>query len=77
MSENTKKIQEITYREDDFAIDIIIDAYHIRDPLFVSEKIKEDLNMDVSVSKIVDFLNYTEDFEKESWSINSKQIFYE
>lgn len=60
------------YSDFSFAIDLIIDVYKINNPIIISEKIKEDLDMEISIHQISDYLsiNY-EDFEKE----NQKQYY--
>lgn len=63
------------YKESTFAIDLIKDAYNITDPVEIVDKVNECLNVNVTVSEVIDYLNLEEDIEKESWSINSKYIF--
>lgn len=63
------------YNEKHFCIDLIVDAYKTNKPSFISLKIKEDLNENVSPSEVYDYLNHTEDFEKASNSVAMSDIF--
>jgi hypothetical protein len=65
------------YSEDTFAIDLVRDAYKIKHPVKIAEKVKEVLDIHVSVSQVMDYLNYTEDFESTSNSISMKDLFDE
>lgn len=62
------------YDENIFAIDLIMDAYKITDPFIISQKIKEDLKLDVKISQIISHTN-EEPLQKNIWSINSNEIF--
>jgi hypothetical protein len=62
------------YDENVFAIDLIMDAYKITDPFIISQKIKEDLKLDVKISQIISHTN-EEPLQKNIWSINSNEIF--
>lgn len=55
-----------------FAIDLVVNEYKLSNPILIAEKIKEDLDMEVSIHQISDYLqvNY-EDLEKE----NRKQYY--
>ncbi len=44
------------------AIDLVVDAYKLTNPLEIQEKIEETLGMEVRISTIVDYLNIEEDF---------------
>lgn len=63
------------FSEKSFSIDLISDAYNTVDPVLISKKLKEDLNINLSPNEILDYLNYTEDYEKESYTISMKYIF--
>lgn len=54
-----------TYSEFSFAIDLIMHEYNITNPILIAEKVKEDLDIDLSIHGISDYLalNY-EDLEK-------------
>lgn len=62
------------YDENIFAIDLIMDAYKTTDPFVISQKIKEDLKLDVKISQIISHTN-EEPLQKNIWSINSNEIF--
>lgn len=63
------------YNEKQFAIDMIMDAYGIDNPEEIVKKCKSDLDIKVTTSHVLDYINYTEDFEKKSWTISSREIF--
>jgi len=63
------------YSEKVFAIDIISDIYKTTNPEKIQKESKELLDIYLSISEIKDYFNYTEDFEKESYTISMKQIF--
>ena len=44
------------------AIDLIVDAYNLTNPLEIQEKIEQTLGMEIRISNIVDYLNIEEDF---------------
>jgi len=64
-----------SYYEKYFYIDLICDVYKTNKPSFISIKIKEDLNEDITPNEVYDYLNSTEDFEKASNSISMSEIF--
>ena len=65
------------YSEKSFCIDLISDYYKTSNPEEISQLIERDLNIRVTRNEVVDYLNYQEDYEKESRSIRMKDIFYE
>jgi hypothetical protein len=55
------------YSEFAFAIDLIMEQYKISNPILISEKIQEDLNIDISIHQISDYLSLnSENWERES-----------
>lgn len=63
------------YDEKQFGIDLICSTYKTRKSSVISVKLKEDLDIDATPSEIEDYLNYREDYEKESNSIAMADIF--
>ena len=55
-----------------FAIDIIIEEFKLTNPILISEKIQEDLDMEVSIFQIMDYL----EINQENWEIESQKINY-
>lgn len=64
-----------TYNEKTFGIDLIIDAYNLTNPIEIAATCADELDIQVSINEVSDYLNCKEDYEKESWTINSKEIF--
>ena len=60
------------YPEYIFAIDLVIEEHKITNPILIAEKIQEDLDMEVSIFQIVDYL----EISQESWEIESQKIEY-
>ncbi len=60
-----------------FAIDLVVNEYKLSNPILIAEKIKQDLDMSVTIHQISDYLsiNY-EDFEKENRKHYYQQINY-
>ena len=54
------------YSEFRFAIDLIIDVYGITNPVLIAEKVKEDLDIELSIHQISDYLEveHREDYSK-------------
>lgn len=54
------------YSEFSFAIDLIVNEFKLTNPILIAEKIKEELDIDLSIHQIADYLeiNYKEDFSK-------------
>ena len=65
------------YTEKTFCIDLISDFYKTSNPSIIIEKSKEDLDINLTHSDILDYLEYEEDYEKESRYVQMKDIFYE
>ena len=55
-----------------FAIDLVMEEYQITNPILISEKIQEDLEMDVTIHQVVDYL----EINQENWEIESQKIQY-
>lgn len=55
-----------------FAIDLVMAEYKITNPILISEKIQEDLDMEVSIFQIMDYL----EINQENWEIESQKINY-
>ena len=55
-----------------FAIDLVMEEYQITNPILISEKIQEDLEMDITIHQVMDYL----EINQESWEIESQKIQY-
>ena len=44
------------YPEYIFAIDLVMEEYQITNPILISEKIQEDLDMEISIYDIINYL---------------------
>ena len=55
-----------------FAIDLVMEQHQITNPILISEKIQEDLEMDVTIHQVMDYL----EINQESWEIESQKIQY-
>ena len=55
-----------------FAIDLVMEEHKITNPILISEKIQEDLEMDVTIHQVMDYL----EINQESWEIESQKIQY-
>jgi len=55
-----------------FAIDLVMEEHKITNPILISEKIQEDLDMEVSIFQIMDYL----EINQEDWEIESNKIKY-
>lgn len=55
-----------------FAIDLVMEEHKITNPILISEKIAEDLDMEVSIHQIMDYL----EINQENWEIESQKIQY-
>lgn len=60
---------KIPYNEKILAIDLIQDQYNNLNPFEIIQKAKEDLNIILTIQDICDYLQVSEDFEKESRKI--------
>jgi hypothetical protein len=63
------------FTEATFAIDIVIDAYNLDDAFTIVNLIKEDLDIDVTVSQVLDYMGRVDDHEQESNNVRMNQIF--
>ena len=55
-----------------FAIDLVMEEHKITNPILIAEKIQQDLDMEVSIFQIVDYL----EINQENWEIESQKINY-
>ena len=55
-----------------FAIDLVMEEFKLTNPILISEKIQEDLDMEVSIFQVMDYL----EINQESWEIESQKIQY-
>ena len=55
-----------------FAIDLVMNEHKITNPILISEKIQEDLDMEVSIFQIMDYL----EINQENWEVESQKINY-
>ncbi len=55
-----------------FAIDLVMEEHKITNPILIAEKIAEDLNMEVSIFQIADYL----EINQENWITESQKINY-
>lgn len=55
-----------------FAIDLVMEEHKITNPILISEKIAEDLDMEVSIHQVMDYL----EINQENWEIESQKINY-
>ena len=60
------------YPEYIFAIDLVMEEHKITNPILISEKIQEDLDMEVSIFQVLDYL----EINQENWEIESQKINY-
>lgn len=55
------------YSEFSFTVDLIMDIYKTSNPIIIAEKALEDLEIDLNIHQISDYLSLEkEDFEKEN-----------
>ena len=55
-----------------FAIDLVMEQHQITNPILISEKIQEDLEMDVTIHQVMDYL----EINQENWLQESQKIEY-
>ena len=55
-----------------FAIDLVMEQHQITNPILISEKIQEDLEMDVTIHQVMDYL----EINQENWEVESQKINY-
>lgn len=65
------------YSEETFCIDLIGDYFKIDDPYEIKKLCKEYMEMDISLSIILDYLGREDDYEQQSKFVQMKDIFYE
>jgi hypothetical protein len=58
-----------------FLIDMIVDYKKLTDPAEIVKYATEVLEEPLTISQVKDYFNYTEDYEKESWTIQLSDIF--
>ena len=55
-----------------FAIDLVMEEHKITNPILIAEKIQEDLDMEISIFQIADYL----EINQENWVTESNKINY-
>ena len=55
-----------------FSIDLVMEEHKLTNPILISEKIQEDLEMDVTIHQVLDYL----EINKENWLQESNKIEY-
>jgi hypothetical protein len=60
------------YPEYIFAIDLVMEEHNVTNPILIAEKIQEDLEMEVSIHVINDYL----EINQENWELESNKIEY-
>lgn len=55
-----------------FAIDLVMEEFKITNPILIAEKIQEELEMEVSIFQISDYL----EINQENWETESQKIEY-
>ena len=55
-----------------FAIDLVMEEHKLTNPILISEKIQEDLEMDVTIHQVMDYL----EINQENWEVESQKIQY-
>jgi hypothetical protein len=55
-----------------FAIDLVMEEHNVTNPILISEHIKLDLDMEVSIFQIMDYL----EINNENWELESNKIKY-
>lgn len=63
------------YSEASFSIDLITDAYKLTDPFLIVKKVKEDLDIIVTISQVLDYIGKVDDYEQQHYTIKMNQIF--
>lgn len=63
------------FNSTNFLIDMIIDSKKLTDPAEIVKYATEVLEEPLTISQVKDYFNYTEDYEKESWTIQLSDIF--
>lgn len=65
----------IPYTVETFVIDLLLDQYKNDDPIFIQEKAREELETQLTVGQIKDYIERVDDLEELSYSISMKEIF--
>lgn len=61
------------YSEFAFAIDLVMEEHKISNPILIAEKIEQDLEMEISIDEISNYL----ELKSEDWELKSmKQEYY-
>ena len=55
-----------------WAIDLVMEEHKITNPIDIAEKIKDDLDMEVSIHQIIDYL----DINNKDWQKMSEKLKY-
>lgn len=55
-----------------FAIDLVMEEHKLTNPILISEQIQIDLEMDVTIHQVMDYL----EINKENWLQESNKIQY-
>ena len=55
-----------------FAIDTVMEEFKLTNPILISEKIAEELDMEVSIFQVMDYL----EINQENWELESQKIEY-
>ena len=55
-----------------FAIDLVMEEFKLTNPILIAEKIQEELEMEVSIFQIMDYL----EINQENWETESQKIEY-
>lgn len=63
------------FTEETFAIDLLSDFHKTTNPETIKEKALEDLDLELTISQIKDYLNREDDYEMESRYVQMKDIF--
>ena len=73
------KLEEVTKKSEGKAVKLLeeigIPKYGDISPVQICVKSKEELDIIITPSEVMDYLNISEDFEKESWRVHSNEIF--
>lgn len=67
----------IPYSEKRICIDLILDTYNTSNPFEIIQKAKDDLDIKLTFSDVIDYITATEDFEMESIKIEKNFSNYE
>jgi len=65
------------FKETSVMIDLVVMEYNTSNPRFIQRKVEEIFEYCLALSEIHDYFNWTEDYEKESYTIEMGEIFNE